>query len=263
MARSQVRCTNCGKLFFKENREVARSERRGSRHFCTRSCAAAFRSISRRAKEVILICPCGKSFQTTAKTRAPRHCSRSCASRFGSGHGVRVSKRCSRCGQKKSFRAFPQRSETKDKRGSWCRACLRDHANSKYDSRRAPGEQCVHCGASLKDYGGNGRRKFCDSTCKSRYHSTRAYYLKRKFGITEEFYDSLVKQQKGVCAICHGPPNGGPRGRQEILFVDHCHESGRIRGLLCFRCNSALGLLRDNLGSARRMVAYLETAGDP
>lgn len=83
------------------------------------------------------------------------------------------------------------------------------------------------------------------SHCKSCHH--RDYYdleewrerrFKRVYGITLEEYASLYDEQGGRCALCGGESNG--RGR---LAVDHDHETGRVRGLLCFSCNTALGRL--------------------
>jgi hypothetical protein len=64
----------------------------------------------------------------------------------------------------------------------------------------------------------------------------RAYGLKRRYGITVEEYDELLSQQEGRCAICY-------RIVEETLCVDHNHVTGKIRGLLCTRCNRSLGWL--------------------
>jgi hypothetical protein len=63
--------------------------------------------------------------------------------------------------------------------------------------------------------------------------------LKKRFGITIDDYDKMFAAQSGVCAACHGKPG------QRALAVDHCHEPGLVRGLLCHPCNTALGLLRE------------------
>src|SRR5438094_9480440 len=60
----------------------------------------------------------------------------------------------------------------------------------------------------------------------------RAGHLKRKFGISLEQYEEMLAKQGGVCAICGAPP---PEGTS--LHVDHDHETGEVRGLLCFPCN--------------------------
>jgi len=74
-----------------------------------------------------------------------------------------------------------------------------------------------------------------------------------KFGITPEEYDGLLAAQAGVCAICGGD-NGSKR-----LAVDHDHDTGVIRGLLCNQCNRGLGLLGDSAESIRRVLDYLES----
>lgn len=79
-------------------------------------------------------------------------------------------------------------------------------------------------------------------------------YLKRTYGISVEDYRGMLEQQQGLCAICDG--NYGER-----LFVDHCHETGKVRALLCYACNSALGYLRDDPEIARNAVRYLERHG--
>lgn len=60
--------------------------------------------------------------------------------------------------------------------------------------------------------------------------------LQRRYGITAEEYDALLSAQGGRCAMCKRPHRG--RGR---LAVDHDHATGRVRGLLCFHCNTMLG----------------------
>lgn len=77
--------------------------------------------------------------------------------------------------------------------------------------------------------------------------------IKAKYGITREELDAMIEAQAGRCAICAGPPNG-PGSR---LHIDHCHDTGRIRGLLCGKCNTAIGLLCDDPERAERAAAYL------
>lgn len=68
----------------------------------------------------------------------------------------------------------------------------------------------------------------------------RGYLLQKDHGITLEFYNELLEIQRGVCAICGGKNDG------KNLVVDHDHKTGKVRGLLCFKCNVALGLLNDD-----------------
>lgn len=81
----------------------------------------------------------------------------------------------------------------------------------------------------------------------------RRWYLKATFGITVEDYERMAEEQGGTCAICDGPP-GGRHGR---LHVDHCHETGRVRGLLCDACNRGMGYLGDSAAHLTRAAQYL------
>ena len=77
--------------------------------------------------------------------------------------------------------------------------------------------------------------------------------LMKYYGITREAYDALYKAQDGKCAICKQECS---RGRE--LSVDHCHATGRVRGLLCATCNIALGLMEDNTALLNAAIEYLE-----
>lgn len=81
---------------------------------------------------------------------------------------------------------------------------------------------------------------------------------KQKYGITTEHYDALLALQNGKCALCD---NGPETERYKRLNVDHCHETGAIRGLLCTSCNHALGRLGDTAARMERVLAYLRRAG--
>ena len=72
----------------------------------------------------------------------------------------------------------------------------------------------------------------------------RNHRIKKVYGLTESAYDALVAAQEGKCGICAKPTSGTWHGDRK-LNVDHEHRSGRIRGLLCNRCNRALGLFGD------------------
>ncbi len=72
----------------------------------------------------------------------------------------------------------------------------------------------------------------------------------RKYGITPEVYETMLIEQRGVCAIC-----GGVDSRK--LAVDHCHSTGRVRGLLCGTCNRGLGNFRDSTELLERAKGYL------
>ena len=89
----------------------------------------------------------------------------------------------------------------------------------------------------------------------------RAYLLKSKYGLSPEDYESMVDNQKGLCAICCQVPenrSGGGRAKPSIgLYVDHDAVSGEVRGLLCHKCNVAIGLLYDDPSRIERAANYV------
>lgn len=74
----------------------------------------------------------------------------------------------------------------------------------------------------------------------------------RRYGITQQQYWKIFEEQNGVCAICKTPPNG------RKLDIDHCHESGKVRALLCPLCNSGLGHFKESTELLLKAVSYLE-----
>lgn len=80
----------------------------------------------------------------------------------------------------------------------------------------------------------------------------RRYQACRKYNLTHEEYDELLKQT--VCLIC---------GESGTLNIDHCHTTGKVRGRLCNSCNLGLGRFRDNPELLRRAAKYLEEKSDP
>ena len=102
--------------------------------------------------------------------------------------------------------------------------------------------------------------KFAAAQAAWRVKNQRSYQLTRRFGISKADYEAMLLAQRGKCAICRraerviAPETEEPRA----LAVDHCHETGRVRGLLCYRCNVALGHLDHNEALLENAIDYLE-----
>jgi hypothetical protein len=95
-------------------------------------------------------------------------------------------------------------------------------------------------------------KKGTDSyTKEERAAYARDWRLRTQFKITLAEYDAMVKAQDGRCAICTG------KEENSSLHVDHCHETGRVRGLLCIRCNRGLGYFLDNPAFLKSAIEYL------
>ena len=82
----------------------------------------------------------------------------------------------------------------------------------------------------------------------------REAVLLRKYGLTMEAYNKLLRKQRGRCAICGFADQSNP---QAFPVVDHCHKTGKVRGLLCRDCNRGLGFLKDQLSYVRKAAVYL------
>ena len=78
--------------------------------------------------------------------------------------------------------------------------------------------------------------------------------LKRKYNLSIEEYNTLIESQNNSCKICGTHATNNIKGK---LYIDHCHTTGKVRGLLCMKCNSALGLLNDNKELVQNLLDYL------
>lgn len=100
----------------------------------------------------------------------------------------------------------------------------------------------------------DGQKSLC-SYCKTCQNELR---VQRKFGLTYEDYKKILAQQGGCCANlgCRSQLPGAP-GRSRF-YIDHCHKTNKIRGLLCHQCNLALGHVKDNIQILKGLIKYLE-----
>ncbi len=116
---------------------------------------------------------------------------------------------------------------------------------------------CTKCNTTypVEGYYKNGhyRSRVC-KVCKG--EGVRRRHLERKFGITEEQFVEMSKAQGDVCKICGKPE--GEENRRTRLTIDHCHSTGKIRGLLCHNCNTAIGLMKDNISNFENAILYIK-----
>ena len=125
---------------------------------------------------------------------------------------------------------------------------------SKYPQGRFNPKPCRNCS---KDFQPNAPSEhYCSDECKDR--GWRNSYFKRIYGITASDYEKMYADQDGKCAICKGEGFVMATHHRIRLVVDHCHESGVIRGLLCHNCNRALGLLKDDVSRLETAIEYLK-----
>lgn len=122
-------------------------------------------------------------------------------------------------------------------------------ANFFWDTKYAPGSNEKN---TLEQ-----RAAYMREYRKRRPRNVRNTELKKQYGITLDQWEKMHEEQGGVCAICKACESEKST-RYSNLAVDHCHATGRVRGLLCNACNRAVGFLQDDPARARRLAEYLE-----
>ncbi len=144
-------------------------------------------------------------------------------------------KKCSRCEKEKPLDDFAKRTKSFDGYRSTCKQC-------RYEDR--------------KKWLANGGKEL-DAKIAREYRKTakaNKARLCRLYGLTSEDWQEMFDDQDGKCLICE-------RHQSELkqtLNVDHCHKTGKVRGLLCGPCNQVLGVMRDDKETVLRMVKYID-----
>lgn len=157
---------------------------------------------------------------------------------------------CRKCGEEKTLNFFAKSKRHKDGYRNECKTCYNDY----HKKRRNENPELA--------------QKIRDAQTRWRIanpEADRRKYLLRKFNITLEEYNELLDKQGGVCAICGDEERVIRRAKsgKEMLAVDHCHDTGKIRGLLCFKCNTGIGALGDSVEGLERALSYLRRTGGP
>jgi hypothetical protein len=147
-------------------------------------------------------------------------------------------KQCSKCKQWKNESCFCKDSKGKNGVNARCRACC-SIANKKYKNTR-------------KEY---------KKTPGGKKASWR-YHVKAKYGVNTFIYQNLLEQQNYVCAICKRPEVSTYKSKVRPLSVDHNHKTGKVRGLLCDRCNRTLGSALEDKEILLQAALYLEQHND-
>lgn len=141
-----------------------------------------------------------------------------------------------------------------------CRDCIRAYRRRLVAARSSgivPDEKmCKGCDRSLPRDQFNRNAASVDGLMRYCRSCHRVRFLSRRYGLTPFEYQALYSAQGHSCRICGSPPSGNDRWG--LLAVDHDHDTGRVRGLLCFRCNSGLGQFQDDPAILRAAAAYLE-----
>jgi hypothetical protein len=158
-----------------------------------------------------------------------------------------VKKICCKCNIEKDITEFCGDKSAKDGYTYQCKVCR----NEKYKEYYRNNTDKVKAKSLAQR---ENRQAFYQS--EAGILSSRKSHLKRMFGITLEEYNVMSEEQGHVCKICKQPETAV---RLNVLSVDHCHSTGKIRGLLCSDCNRGIGLLKDNPSYLTEAAKYLLT----
>ncbi len=142
---------------------------------------------------------------------------------------------CVKCGEAKNADEFYSARRKKD----------------NYQLRSTP--ECKTC--SLK----NRREHYAEN--RDRILANHRF---RSYGLSKEDYNEMLDNQGGTCAICKREEwsRASVTNKVKALAVDHCHDTGNVRGLLCRACNLGIGYFEDNIESLDEAIKYLEQAGE-
>ena len=188
-----------------------------------------------------------------------------------------LQKYCRDCGELRPTTEFTADRSRKDGLAFYCKVHARRRLLRSKDARKGPPKSrhprdvmvaeghkwCPDCATvkPLEDFVRNagmpsGRAPYCKpchnvrgKASKDKVGGSRTYHLKRRYGITAEEADVMLERQGGRCAICRSAP---------AAHVDHDHETGAVRALLCFNCNGGLGQFRDDPLLLQLAAAYVD-----
>jgi len=136
---------------------------------------------------------------------------------------------CSKCEEFLGWDSFNKNKKGLNGRKSICKSCTQVSATKLLNSRKTTNPDLVKL-------------------------INRKKMLKSNYGLSLGCYELMLKDQEGECRICSVKPEGN-------LFVDHCHKSGEVRGLLCQHCNSLLGMAKDDSAILIAAIKYLKEYG--
>lgn len=148
---------------------------------------------------------------------------------------------CTKCKQPKTTNSFRPRKGSYTGCQYWCRDCERAAARDRYIPK-------------TREKTENPQRAIAKAEGDSK-ERRRERILKHRYGISIKEYDIMYQNQNGKCAICNeAKPYGGTIG----LYIDHCHNSSKVRGLLCSNCNAGIGKFKESESLLMAAIEYIK-----
>lgn len=167
-------------------------------------------------------------------------------------------KNCTRClVEKNEDEFYIQKSKWGDRPSSWCKNCICIDRKNFRDSNpgilrkrrkeyRQRNSQVID--ARCKEW----RKKYFERHPYKQFE----YRIKSEYGITAHQFHEMIIEQENKCALCEKYFNHN--GTKTNFGIDHCHKTGKVRGLLCYQCNSAIGYVKESTTTLEKMIAYIK-----
>ena len=159
-------------------------------------------------------------------------------------------KKCSKCGEVKPLESYHNSICTKDGRYAMCKPCVLAKNNAWRNANKGKVAECkrqymMRNRDAIREH----RKAYMAAHKVEAAEYRRRWNLAKRYGITLEQYADIWNRQGGLCGVC--------RKTHRKMVVDHDHDTGKVRGILCHPCNVCLGGLGDNLDGVMRVVRYL------
>jgi hypothetical protein len=170
--------------------------------------------------------------------------------------GLTAQKLCKRCGSVKSIDGFYCDKKSKDRKSWCCKSCVREKATkwAKKNPERYAKRVAAWHAANPGKVKAHRQKSYAKGEWRERW------YMK-SYGLTVAQVDEMIQGQEGRCYICG---TDKPEGRSNTrLMVDHDHNTGRVRRMLCAKCNTGLGSFREDPSLLRKAAGYLEFYKQP
>jgi hypothetical protein len=155
----------------------------------------------------------------------------------------KATKICATCKVEKPVTEFGVNNDCKDGLHYYCKSCWAKRRRETYKAIRKDPVRL---------------RKLLDGVNRYNKRHQHKRNLRHNYDMSVEQYQRMLTEQGGLCVICRKPEKKKRKGVLQKLSVDHCHTSGRVRGLLCSRCNLMIGMAHENPEILARAIDYLK-----
>lgn len=174
---------------------------------------------------------------------------------------IMETKTCFKCKTEKCVQDFSKDKTRSDGLHPYCKSCRRDEKLKAYysdiEKHRSKSRENHHKFREQR----NEKQRQVAATLEGKAAARRSNLLKL-YGLTQESYDDMRKEQNYCCFICEKHESVVRKGNSSrnatALHVDHCHDTGKVRGLLCTNCNTLLGKAGDSVKVLNKAIEYLE-----